>query len=240
MPAWTPISLRKDVDPLGRPVVSFEGQHGEAGRRRQCRIVDGGPAKDTLFFVFEIPRTRDWRWRVLAAVFGAAIGFVPMPALFENGLGMTPYAVRDTMWATVIPMLILASVASGALVGWHLSRGRGHWLAGAAPLASLAGFVVKDSLALSIDKATGPKGDVSRVVRADFRDGHTPIELLWTFAPSDELESLVASLTEAFVVSQPDASQSETPEQEDQSKSAPRETGTASPGARGDIPDRLA
>lgn len=197
------IALRLEPDDRGRPIVSFAGQHGEPGNRRRCRIVDGGPDQSTPHFVLEIPKARDWRWRALAAVIGGCVGFVPMPALFENGLGMTPHAVRDTVWETFIPGLILASTAAGAMIGWLLSRGRGYWLAAVAPMSSLVGFVVRDSVALSVnatDATDSPASGLTRIVRADFKDGHAPIDVLWTMALAADAAELAELLTKAFVV----------------------------------------
>jgi len=240
MPSLDVFALGLNADDRGRPIVSFAGQHGEPGMRRRCRIVDGGPDQNTPHLVLEIPKLRDWRWRALAAVIGACLGFVPMPALFENGLGMTPYAVRDTNWETIIPALIMASTAAGAMAGWLLSRGRGYWLAGAVPMSSLVGFVVRDSVALSGNATASPVSGLSRVVRADFKDGHAPIEVLWTMAPAADAAELAELLTKAFVVAddESEAAGDSKPVAERFSP-APRVSDIPSIASRDDIPGRL-
>lgn len=236
------IDVRVDEDGRGRAVVSFAGQHGERGLRRCCRVVDGGRDGRTPHFVLEIPKQRDWRWRAPAALGGAAIGFVPMPLLFETVLGMSPYVVRNTIWETIIPALILASTVWGALAGFVLSRGRGSWLAGAAPLSSLLGFVVRDSVAMPADVSGHRTGGVSRIVRADFSDGHPPIEVLWTMAPAEDTAELAALLTRAFVPLAGDGSEtaSDAIPDADGATAAKRGTSESEPAAaRNDIPGRL-
>lgn len=237
-----PIAARVDEDGRGSAVVSFAAQHGERGLRRCCRIVDGGRDRRTPHFVLEIPKQRDWRWRAAAALAGAAIGFVPMPLLFETALGMTPYVVRNTIWETIIPALILASTAGGALAGFLLSRGRGYWLAGAVPLSALLGFVVRDSVAMPVDVAGRRTGGVSRIVRADFSDGHAPIEVLWTMASADDAAELAALLTRAFLPLVGDGSKTASDAIPDADGATAAKRGTSESGpasSRDDIPGRL-
>lgn len=235
------IAVRVDEDGRERAIVSFAGQHGERGLRRCCRVIDGGRDGRTPHFVLEVPKQRDWRWRTIAAIAGAAIGFVPMPLMFETVLGMSPYVVRNTIWETIIPGLILASTASGALAGFLLSRGRGYWLAGAVPLSALLGFVVRESVAMPVDVAGRRTGGVSRIVRADFSDGHAPIEVLWTMASADGAAELAALLTLAFVPLVVDARVSAGAGKPDAGETHEAMSGVESERAapRDDIPGRL-
>lgn len=235
------IAAHVDEDGQGRPVVLFTGQHGERGVRRCCRVIDGGRDRSIPHFVLEISKQRDWRWRAAAALVGAAIGFVPIPLVFETILGMT-HVVRHTIWETIIPALILASTAGGALAGFLLSRGRGYWLAGAVPLSALVGFVVRDSVAVPVDVAGRRTGGVSRIVRADFSDGHAPIEVLWTMAPAEDAAELAALLTRTFVPLAGEESETASDAISDSDGAAAAKRGTSeskSAAARDDIPGRL-
>jgi hypothetical protein len=203
MGATVQIEVRAAHDGSKRPLVEFTGEHGEAGRQRRCRILDGGPGKDVPFFVLEVPRRGHWGWRALGVALGALAGFATMPLLFETMLGMTPHAVRESIWATLIPVVILSTTALGAWTGWRLSRRDGVWLAGVGPWAELESFTVRESLPLTIDNRAGTTGASTRILRADFTGGHPSIELLWTMAPLREVQALADRLTEMFVRTRP-------------------------------------
>ncbi|MEQ1716179.1 MAG: hypothetical protein ABL907_09375, partial [Hyphomicrobium sp.] len=148
----------------------------------------------------------------------------------------------NTIWEIIIPALILASTAGGALAGFVLSRGRGYWLAGAVPLSALLGFVVRDSVAMPVDVAGRRTGGVSRIVRADFSEKHPPIEVLWTMAPAEDATELAALLTRAFVPIAGDGRETagDTIADADRATTANRGTSESEPAAaRDDIPGRL-
>lgn len=205
MGATTHIDVRAERDGSSRPLVFFAGEHGGAGQWRRCRIIEGGPGRDVPVFALEVPKRGHWGWRALGLAIGALAGFATMPLLFETILGMTPHAVRESVWATIIPVLIIATTALGAWAGWRLSRQDGVWLAGVGPWAALEGFTVRDSLPLSIDNRAGTMGATTRIVRADFTGGHPSIELLWSMAPQREVHAFADHLTEMFVTARPAA-----------------------------------
>ena len=198
------LDVTVDANDLGLPVVGFTGEDGVLGdERRSCRVDEIRAGK--LDFIMEAPRAwrRPGRYGLrgvvaLSLLAGVAAFLIPALAL-DYGIGIRPYDVRDSVWAVIIPVILVTFGLAGAAATAALQlRGKiGGRIVSA--WTELESFVLTDGASLYALGLGGNKERHLHVIVADFGMSMRPFEVIATSAPLASMQELHRILTREFV-----------------------------------------